>query len=200
MERSLRLTGENDEAFRKRAERAARIARALIEGCLANKCMQEYMADPDLPEYTEERNRRSPTVRIEYEQAIAIGGIGETLQSTESKHWGEGPSIMPLEPDDWFYAERITYVYRENSLYNRRFEQRMRLKELLGKRWRPLVGEAKYHTKKIFLANLSTDQGRAIRRILEVEPGRFWRACKGKDFLDLPARIVQLELDFGDDE
>jgi len=59
VERSPRLPGENDDAFRVRVERAAHIARALIEGCLANTCMQEYMADPDLPEYTEERNRQS---------------------------------------------------------------------------------------------------------------------------------------------
>jgi len=40
---------------------------------------------------------------------------------------------MPLEPDDEFFAYRVTYFYRENSLYNRRFEQRQRLKELLGR-------------------------------------------------------------------
>ena len=51
-----------------------------------------------------------------------MGGIGETLAATKSKSWGEGPFILPLKPNDWFYAERITYIYRKNSLYNRRFE------------------------------------------------------------------------------
>ena len=39
---------------------------------------------------------------------------------------------MPLQVDDWFFADRITYVYRENSRYNQRFEQRMKMKKLLG--------------------------------------------------------------------
>ena len=54
---------------------------------------------------------------------------------------------MPIEPDDVFFPDRVTYIYRGNSLYNRRFEQRQRLKELLGKRWRPLVEAAKRQTK-----------------------------------------------------
>ena len=28
---------------------------------------------------------------LEYEQAIAIGGIGECLAATASKNWGDGP-------------------------------------------------------------------------------------------------------------
>jgi hypothetical protein len=139
---------------------------------------------------------RNPTVRIEFEQAIAIGGIGETLEATKGKHWGAGPWIMPLETDDDFFPERITYLYRENSVYNRRFEQRKRLKELLGKRFRPLVGEAQCRSisKRIFLRDLTEAQAKAIRSILGIEPGEFWRACKGKTFLELPPRVVQLEL------
>lgn len=193
---SLRFAGETDDAFRQRAQRACRLARVLVDACLANRCMQELIADPAFP-YTLESVRTSPTVRIEYEQAIAIGGIGETLQATRSKHWGEGPHVMPLHPDDEFFPDRITYRYRPNSLYNRRYEQRMRLKQLLGKRYRKLVGEAKYHTKTIFLKHLADDQAKMIRRVLNVDPGTFWRAAKGKVFLDLPKRAEQLEFDFG---
>ncbi len=169
----------------------------LVEGCLANRCMQQFIADPALP-YTEASVSSDPTVRIEYEQAIAIGGIGETLDATKNKHWGAGPWVMPLERDDDFFPDRITYLYRENSLYNRRFEQRRRLKELLGKRHRPLVEHAqnRYITKAIFLRDLTDTQGHAIRRILSIEPGDFWRACKGKLFLSLPPRLLQLEIDF----
>lgn len=73
--------------------------------------------------------------------------------------WAALAYILPVEPDDWFYAERITYQYRENSLYNRRYEQRRRLKELLGRRWRPLVEQAKYHrfTKAMFLDALTKE-------------------------------------------
>ena len=162
--------------------------------------MQQYIGDDGLPEYTAESVRHSPIVRVEYEQAIAIGGIGETLYATRSKHWGDGPRVAPLEEEDWFDSQRITYVYRENSLYNRRFEQRMRMKDLLGRRFRRLVGQAKYRTKKVFLSTMTAEEADVIRRIFGVEPGVFWRACKGKHFLDLPPRLVQLELDFGDVE
>ncbi len=190
---SLRLSGETDDEFRQRAERAARVAHVLIAGCLANRRVQELLADGSL---TERECRSNPTVRVEFEQAIAIGGIGETLAATRSKHWGAGPWITPLEPEDDFYTDRITYLFRENSLYNRRFEQRKRLKELLGKRFRSLVGEAqnRYTTKQIFLRNLTDTQAKAIRDVLGVEPGEFWRACKGKTFLDLPTRLIQMEL------
>jgi hypothetical protein len=96
----LRLPGESDEAFRSRADRAARYAQILVEAALANRDIQELIACPDFPFYTEESERRSPTVRVEYEQAIAIGGIGECLQATQSKSWGKGPYIRPLGPDD----------------------------------------------------------------------------------------------------
>jgi len=195
----LRLPGESDAAFIGRAEHAARIARLLVDACLANRCMQEYIADPSLP-YSEQSVRASPTVRVEYEQAIALGDIGSCLSATKSKHWGAGPWIMPLLPDDVFFPDRVTYVYRENSLYNRRFEQRRRLKELLGKDHRCLVSDAMWThgTKRLFLEGLSRDHAAAIRRIIGLEPGEFWRACRGKIFLPLPRRPVQLELDFGD--
>ena len=175
------------------------MARLLVDACLANRCMQEIIADPESP-YTLESVKTCPTVRIEYEQAIAIGGIGETLRATQNKYWGDGPSVLPLQPDDEFFADRITYIYRENSAYNRRFKQRMRLKQLLGKKHRKIVGEAKWHTKKIFLQYLTDEQAHAIRKILNVEPGIFWRAVKGRIFLALPKRAEQLEFVFPEDE
>jgi len=196
--RSLRFEGENDGAFRERAARTARIANALVDACLANRCMQEYIADPNLP-YTAESVRISPTVRVEFEQAIAIGDLGSCLSATASKRWGAGPWVLPLEPDDAFFPDRVTYIYRAESLYNRRFEQRRRLKELLGRRHRPLVETAKRRTKTLFLECLTADQAEAIRRILGVGPDRFWQACKGRLFMNLPPRLVQLELHFGDE-
>ena len=196
--RSLRLVDESDADFRQRAERAANIARILIDANFANACVRSYIDDPALPMYTEASVRQSPTVRVEFEQALGIGGIGETLAATQSKSWGDGPWIMPLQPDDWFDPHRITYLYRENSLYNRRFEQRRRLKELLGRRWRPLVETAKRQTKSIFLEYLTTEEAAAIRRILKLAPGQFWRACKGTS-VDLPPRLVQRLLPFDEE-
>lgn len=60
----------------------------LIEACLSNRCVLRYIADPELPMYSEAAVRRDPVVRIEYEQAIAIRGMGECLAATRSKHWG----------------------------------------------------------------------------------------------------------------
>jgi hypothetical protein len=58
---------------------------------------------------------------------VVVVSTGESLDATKSKSSGDGPWIMPLEADDTFFDRRITYVYRENSLYNRLFEQRKRL-------------------------------------------------------------------------
>ena len=55
-----------------------------------------------------------------------------------------------------------------------------------------------YLTKGNFLLVITSDQAQAIRYILGIEPGQFWRAAKGKVFLPLPPRLIQLELDFGD--
>lgn len=189
--RSVRLPGETNDELRARAEQAGKVARILVAACLNNRLVQQLIGEAAL---TREHCIRSPIVRIEFEQAIAIGGIGETLDATKSKHWGAGPWLMPLELDDEFFPERITYLYRDNSLYNRRFEQHKRLKEILGKH-RPLVEHAKnrYVTKSIFLRDLTEEQATAIRKLLGIEPGDFWRACKGKRFLNLPKRLVQLE-------
>jgi hypothetical protein len=59
---------------------------------------------------------------------------------------------MPLLPDEPGSPDRILYVYKPNSLYNRRFLQRRRLKELLGRSHRPLIGRAMSMRKKGFLA------------------------------------------------
>jgi len=195
---SLRFSGETNPEFLARAERAAMIARVLVEACLANRRVRECLASDSMPEFTEERIRRSPIVRVEYDQAIAIGDLGSTLSATKSKHWGDGPWVMSLERDDWFYDNRITYFYRENLLYNRRFEQRRRMKELLGREFRSLVGQAQHKrsTKAIFLRYLTEIQADAIRRRLNCEPGDFWRAARGRSFLKLPQRQVQLEFDF----
>lgn len=185
MTHSLRLLNEGDEAFRERAERTAKYARILVDAALANHCIESFIADPHLP-YSEEDQRRNPTVRVEYEEAFAIGGIGECLQATKSKNWGDGPYIHPLRPDDPVDPVRILYVFKENSIYNRRFEQRRSLKRLLGKTHRPLVTNAKRHSKRSFLDDLTSQQAYVIRKLLSVDASTFWRLCRGREFIDLP--------------
>lgn len=195
---TLRFDGESDDEFRMRAARVGRIAKVLVKACLANRWVQEFMADPAMPEWTADNVRTSPTVRVEYDQAIAIGDLGSCLSATKSKYWGAGPWVMPLEPDDEFFPYRVTYIYRPDSLYNRRFQQRQRLKELLGRRWRPLVEAAKRRTKTLFIEGLTKGEAEAIRRVLSVSPDRFWRAATGRELLRLPPRLVQQEFEFGE--
>ena len=183
---SLRLPGEGDEAFIARAERAAAYARILTDAALANECIQAYIADPQLPTWTEEGERRNPTIRLDYAEAMAIGGLGETIQATRSKHWGSGPNVLPVASDDPVDPMFITYVFKEGSRYNLRFLQRRRLKELLGKKYRPLVEQAKSFTLRVFLENLTAERAYAIRAILQMEPSEFWRAAKGREIYELP--------------
>jgi hypothetical protein len=193
--RPLRFDGESDDAFRARADRAGQIARLLVEACLKNKAVQDMIADLTLP-YTADYVRRFPIVRVEFEQAFAVGGIGECLDATKNKHWGAGPWVMPLQRDDPVSPDRILYVYKPNSLYNRRFEQRRRLKELLGKDHRVLIGRAMRATKREFVAEVTQEEARVVQQRLNASVGNLWRAVRGKLFLTLPPRIVQLDLDF----
>jgi hypothetical protein len=142
---------------------------------------------------TEESERRSPTVRIDYDEAFAVCGIGEGLAATKSKHWGSGPRILPLRPDDPVDPVRILYVFKEGSRYNLRFLQRQKLKKLLGKRYRPLVTMAKGFTQTVFLEQLTAQQAYVIRQLLHMQPVEFWRASKGKSLIELPDDPGQLD-------
>jgi hypothetical protein len=88
VELKLRFDGETDEQFRRRAERAAVIARVLVRAALENACVQDMIADTSLP-YSEESVRKNPPLRVEYEQAVAIGDFGSCLSSTKGKNWGD---------------------------------------------------------------------------------------------------------------
>ena len=195
--RCLRLPGETDQEFRSRAERTVIIAKHLIDAALANYCIQHFIADAALP-YSIESVRRNPTVRVDYQEAFAISGIGEGLCATKSKHWGEGPNILPLEPTDPVDRMFILYVFKEGSLYNRRFKQRRRMKELLGREYRKLVERAKYKrfTRGTFMRLMTADEETAIRDRLHVEPALFRRLARGQIFLDLPLSEIQLRLRF----
>lgn len=194
--RSLRIDGETDGQFSERAERSALVAKALIKACLANECVQQYVADPEIP-FTEEGLRANPIIRLDFDHAFAIGGIGETLAATKSKNWGDGPYVLPLGPDDWFYPDRITFHYKESSPYNRRFELRQKMKELLGKKHRPLVERARKNDRKEFLESLSRTERWVIYNIVRLDPILFWRAAKGKSSPYLPETPQQQGLDFG---
>ncbi len=177
-------------------ERVARRARNLIDAALANHCIRAYLDDPTPPcVWTVEGVRRDPTCRVEWEYVTVIGGVGEALAAAKHKRWGVFLGVRPLRPDDPVSYSRILYVYKEASPYNRRVEHRKALKRILGRRYRKFVTLAARNTKRDFLARHLTEAGAdAIRRRLNLDPGRFWRAAQGKDLLHLLSPPRQLPL------
>lgn len=181
-------------------ERIGRIAHVLIDAALANRDIQAHLADPRPPKlWTIERVRRNPTCRVEWEHAVVIGGIGESLAAARHKAWGRFIGVLPLAPEDPVHWCRILYLYKASNPSNRRFEQRRAIKRILGRRNRTLVTLAARSTKRDFLAALSELGAYVINRRLHLDPGQFWHAAKGRDFLDLPKPPVQMVL-FTDDE
>jgi hypothetical protein len=180
---------------RSEVERAARIAHVLIDAALANRDIQSYLRDLMPPRlWTIEGVRRNPTCRVEWEHASVIGGIGESLHAARHKNWGSFIGVLPLEPDDPVGWARILYIYKATCPYNRRVEQRHALKRILGRQHRSLVTLAARSTKRDFLSDLDEYGAAVIKRRLQLDPGAFWRAAKGREFLDLPKPPVQLLL------
>jgi hypothetical protein len=175
--------------------RLTRIGNVLIDAALANRDIKAHLADPRPPKlWTIEGVRRNPICRVEWEHAVVIGGIGESLAAARHKYWGPFIGVLPLAPTDPVHWSRILYLYKASSPYNRRVEQRHALKRILGRQHRPLVTLASRSTKRDFLASLSELGAHVIKRRLSLEPSQFWRAAKGHDFLDLPKPPVQLLL------
>lgn len=176
-------------------ERMARIARTLIGAALLNRDVQAHLSNPALAGiWTIDAVRRCPPVRVEWAFVTVIGGVGEGLAAARNKRWGQFVGVLPLRPDDPVDPYRILYIYSPDCPYNRRVEQRKALKRILGRHHRKLVTQAARSTKKDFLARLDEAGTHAINRRLGLDPGRFWRAAKGREFIDLPKPPVQLSL------
>lgn len=167
----------------------------LADAALANLDIREFLADPKLGRvWTEEAMRRCPPCRNEWEYVTVIATTGEAHSAAKHKSWGKFLGVLPLARDDPVHPYRILYCYKAASPYNRRVEQRRELKRILGKKHRPLVTNASRSTKGDFLRSLTCDQTLALKRRLKLDPGRFWRVAKGKEFTELPKRPAQLSL------
>jgi hypothetical protein len=167
----------------------------LAEAALANLDIREFLADPKLGRvWTEEAMRRCPVCRNEWEYVTVIATTGEAHSAARHKNWGKFLGVFPLARDDPVHPYRILYCYKSSSPYNRRVEQRRDLKRILGKNYRSLVTRASRSTKGDFLRTLTTDQTHVLRYRLKLDPGRFWRVAKGKEFVELPKRPRQLTL------
>ena len=97
--------------------------------------------------------------------------------------------LCHLKPDDLLHERRLTYLFRENSIYNCRFQQRKKLKELLGKKQRKLVTFALRSNHTEFVDELTAEQAYLLRKGLGLTPTEFWRASKGEEFYELPDAV-----------
>lgn len=167
----------------------------LVTAALANLDIRSYIADAELGQiWTEEAIRRCPVCKNEWEHTTVIATTGEAHSAAKHKNWGRFLGVLPLARDDPVHPYRILYVFKATSPYNRRFEQRRELKRRLGKGYRSLVTEANGSTKKDFLRTLTRDQAHVIRHRLKLDPSRFWRVAKGKEFIEFPKPPRQLTL------
>lgn len=172
------------------------IDQVLVNAALANHHIQHYLSDPPLNRiWTLEAIDRNPNVLVEFEHVTVIGGPGELLATAKHKKFGHFLGIKPLGLDDPVHPTRILFIYEITSPYNRRVEQRRALKRMLGRQHRSLVTKAARATNRDFLKfDLTPEGAKAINRRLKLDPGRFWRVAKGKEFLDLPKPALQLLL------
>jgi hypothetical protein len=200
------LQAEPEEPLtRAGAERLASIARLLVEAALANEYVRLDMRDLLLsPPVTAASIRANPPVKVEFEHAFVIAGLGDALAvSRNKKSFGALVGVLPLDVADPFHPHRVLYVYKDSSPYNRRVEQRKWLKKRLGKGARKLVTLAMRETKGEFLRWMDDprhgwpDAAQIVRRTLGMDAGRFWRVARGKEMIEIPHAPVQLLLPLG---
>jgi hypothetical protein len=133
-------------------------------------------------------------VRVEFEHTFVLGRLGESLCAAGHKAWGDFLGIRPLEARAPVHPSRIVYAFKAAAPYQRRFEQRRRLRRMLGKGYAPLAPRAMGTGKAEFLASLSEDEAARVRARTGLEPGGFWRAVKGREFIRWPESPRQLTL------
>src|SRR3954447_7955224 len=143
-----------------------------VEACLANEAVSWYLAN-GLTGWSEVSLKTSPIVRVEFDHAFVLGRLGESLSAARSKAWGEFRSIQPLDPRDPIDPMRVVYAFKETAPYQRRFEQRGRLRRMLGKHYAPLVLRALRSTKGEFTRGLTEDESARVRARTGLGPGRF---------------------------
>ena len=156
-----------------------------VAACLANEHVSRYLADRRLG-WSRPSLEASPIVRVEFEHALVLGRLGESLCAARHKAWGNLFGVQPLEGKDPVHPSRIVYAFKAAAPYQRRFEQRRRLRRRLGKEYAPLVPRAMGAGKGEFLATLSEDEAARVRARTGLEPGRFWRAVKGRELIGWP--------------
>jgi DNA-binding XRE family transcriptional regulator len=112
-----------------------------VAACLANEHISRYLGE-QRPGWSRPSLEASPIVRVEFEHAFVLGRLGESLCAARHKAWGNFLGVRPLEAEDPVHPSRIVYAFKAAAPYQRRFEQRCRLRRMLGKEYARLVPRA----------------------------------------------------------
>lgn len=173
-------------------ERAIAFARKCIAAAFANIDVQRAI---ERKVTTATEIYQHTPIALEFEHAVSIADIGTCVSCSGTKaSFGQCIGISPLDAEMPCDHERVLYLYRCSSPYNRRIEQRLYLKGKL-KSNRKLVALAMRKSKTEFVR----DQGFAsqiIQHTFELPLGRFWRVVRGKEFIEFPKQPAQLLLPF----
>ncbi len=169
--------------------RVARIARVLIDAALANRDIQGHIADPRPPRlWTVNGVKENPTVRVEWEHTVVIGGIGESLAAARHKSWGPFIGVLPLQPHEPgpLVPDPLLLQGQQPVQSPRRTTAPSQTN--LGRLHRSLVTKAARSTKRRFPTLLSEYGAEVIKRRLRLDPGQFGRAAEGRDSLHVRSR------------
>lgn len=159
-----------------RLRRAVAFCQRCTVAALANPEVQALVRDHDC--WSEETVAKAPTVITRFEETSIIGPLNDAINLALTKNWGPFESVSPVDVDTPIGAIRSLIVYHENNRYNRRFKQRMAMRQELPPGHRKLVNKAFRSTKTQWLKDVTEEQVRIIRSKLRLEPDEFWRATK----------------------
>ena len=127
-----------------------------VEACLANECIKSYLADGRTG-WCLESLQIYPVVQVEFEHAFVLGQVGESLSIARQNVWGDFLGVRPLHPHYPIDPLRVMFAFKDSAAYQKRFEQRGRLRRMLRKHYAPFVLRALRSGKGEFLSGLTED-------------------------------------------
>jgi hypothetical protein len=122
---------------------------------LANEDVQENIRiAPNV--WTIEGVTNRPPCRWEFDVVTAFGGPAIASWARNKSGWGELLTIEPLRPDDPVDLMFLCCIHKPDSPYRKRLEQKLWMKDKLGRGNRGLVTRAGSETKENFVGALTT--------------------------------------------
>ena len=134
-----------------------------VDAALANRDIRENMQRYPWV-YTEQSERRSPTMRWEFEAVVAFGGLEIMNWGKNKTGWGPLRWVAPLLPDDPIDTLYLSCIHNpDKSLWYRRYNQRHWLRHKLGRKHCALVGWAMRWPKGKFIETVSREDSPDFR-------------------------------------